>query len=329
MRSIRFFTLSILFPAIAGCKIIQIVPEGGYIQSRTGTGDCMETNCEIDVENGTTYSDTFTAVAHDGYSFSHWKQADQYLCGGSSDPCALEGISAQFTSQDIDLYLEPVFEVSPNENPMAGTRPLNDTGLIWGGNYPSGNNTDCTGETVQEQDCAHGRDLSHNDDTDGAAGFSFTKLDADGSDLSADASSWSCVRDNVTGLVWEAKTEDGGIHDKNNRYRWGGIGADSYGDSFYDDWDSLVNGSNSETLCGYSDWRVPRIEELKGIVNFSQFEPATDSHYFPNIPALTFWSSSAYAGHSDYAWYVAFRYGQSDHFFRSGNRRVVLVRGGQ
>jgi len=28
------------------------------------------------------------------------------------------------------------------------------------------------------------------------------------------------VRDNVTGLIWENKTDDGTIHDKNNQYTW-------------------------------------------------------------------------------------------------------------
>ena len=28
------------------------------------------------------------------------------------------------------------------------------------------------------------------------------------------------VRDNVTGLFWEVKTDDGSIHDKDNTYTW-------------------------------------------------------------------------------------------------------------
>jgi len=57
---------------------------------------------------------------------------------------------------------------------------LNDTGITWGGNYPSGNNADCTGETIGEQDCSYGRDYlaeqgQLNKVGAGDAGFDFTK----------------------------------------------------------------------------------------------------------------------------------------------------------
>ena len=49
---------------------------------------------------------------------------------------------------------------------------------------------------------------------------SYTKLDAQGNELSDSAASWVMVRDNVTGLIWEVKTDDGSIHDKDNEYTW-------------------------------------------------------------------------------------------------------------
>lgn len=42
---------------------------------------------------------------------------------------------------------------------VAATGTLNDTGITWGGEYPSGNNTDCTGDTISAQDCSHGRGM--------------------------------------------------------------------------------------------------------------------------------------------------------------------------
>ncbi|MEC8747072.1 MAG: hypothetical protein VXX73_02080, partial [Pseudomonadota bacterium] len=41
----------------------------------------------------------------------------------------------------------------------------------------------------------------------GKAGFDFTRLNANGDEQDASADTWSCVRDNVTGLVWEVKTD--------------------------------------------------------------------------------------------------------------------------
>lgn len=99
---------------LSACKIIQITPDSGGIVSRTGNHDCAASStCEIDVENGSEFSDTFTAAPAAGYVFTHWKQADRYLCGGVTVPCALEGVPGLFTDQDIDLYLEPVFAVDP------------------------------------------------------------------------------------------------------------------------------------------------------------------------------------------------------------------------
>jgi hypothetical protein len=101
---------------------------------------------------------------------------------------------------------------------------LPDSGLLVGGNYPSGINADCSGVVIVRQGFSNGLDLSNGDDSDGKAGFSYTKLDVDGNDLSASAVSWSCVRDNIIGFIWEIKTDDGDVRDKDNKYFWGGHG---------------------------------------------------------------------------------------------------------
>lgn len=118
---IRTLALSVLVTCfLSACKIIQIVPEGGSIVSRTGENNCPElTECEIDVPNGDVFSDTFTAEPKLGYEFVGWKQADRFLCGGVSGSCALENVPGSFTDQDIDLFLEPVFLALPNEAPIA------------------------------------------------------------------------------------------------------------------------------------------------------------------------------------------------------------------
>ncbi len=242
------------------------------------------------------------------------------------------------TSVNATLYIggvSDVFSVTTMDTPVL--QELNDTGIIWGVNYPTGNNTSCIGETIDQQDCKNGRDAQAaagllSKVGAGDAGFDFTKLDASGNTLAATANSWSCVRDNVTGLVWEVKTpaDSGSIHDANNNYRWGGKTARLTGTfgTQYNDWDTLVDGSNNETLCGFSDWRVPSLKELEGLVNLNQSDPTIDSDYFPNTLSTNFWSSSPYAL-ADYAWNVHFSEGRSIYNFRTYNRPVRLVRGGQ
>ena len=240
--------------------------------------------------------------------------------------------------------------------------PLNDTGITWGRDYPSGNNETCTSNITHHQDCHQGRDAQALAGTldktgDGMASFDFTKLGSDGSALSiqnatwsasgseATGTTWSCVRDNVTGLIWEVKTVDGGIHDKDNTYSWGGTTAIGHGhpekegeyyddshekviDGTYSSWDSLVNGSNAEFLCGYSDWRVPTLTELLSIAHQGTTNPSIDTNYFPNTQSTWYWSASPNAYDTYFAWLLDFEYGYDNNYFRSINNHVRLVRGG-
>ena len=231
-------------------------------------------------------------------------------------------------------------EIDINFNTDAPAK-LNDTGITWGGDYPSGNNADCTGEEISAQDCSHGRDAQATAGTlakigAGDAGFDFTKLDANGNALDASATAWSCVKDNHTGLVWEVKTTDGGIHDKGKKYRWGGLTAQGRDHlnkegEYYDvwAWNTLVEDSNNDGFCGFTTgWRVPNRHELRSIVHLGGTNLTIDTAYFPNT-ALKVWSSSPYVSNSKVAWYVSFDYGKTDYLYRMYNLQVRLVRSGE
>jgi hypothetical protein len=155
----------------------------------------------------------------------------------------------------------------------------------------------------------------------------FTKISASGLPLASYASDWSCVRDNVTGHVWEVKT-DSGLHSISNRYRWGGIGAEQFGTEFYDDWNVLVNGSYG--LCGYSDWRVPNRFDIIAASQDGERAGELMTQYFPHASSY-FWSSSADEYNSGYAWFVFFYDGYTAYHGgpRPGDVPVRLVRGGQ
>ncbi len=131
-----------------------------------------------------------------------------------------------------------------------------------------------------------------------------------------------CVRDNVTGLLWEGKTDDGGLRDKDNRYTnlGNGVATDASG---------YVAAVNAVQLCGYSDWRLPTRQELLGIVDYGRGSGLPlNTTAFPN-------TASAYYGTSDLgtsgssAWVVAFAAGTgfSAPFSRSDPNAVRLVRG--
>jgi len=213
---------------------------------------------------------------------------------------------------------------------------LNDTGITTCSDN-STNGLTCPIHDFPNQDAQVGRDATKNDDSDGHAGFSFTKISDSGATLSASATSWNCVKDNVTGLTWEVKTTDGGLHDMNNRYTWyepdasknGGFEGYKNGGSCTGsdcDTNAYVTGVNAAGYCGYKDWRMPTRQELASIVDFSRVNLAIDTTYFPNTQSNWFWSSSPNAYGSNNAWVVTTTSGFADDYYKDDSKYVRLVR---
>jgi hypothetical protein len=137
-----------------------------------------------------------------------------------------------------------------------------------------------------------------------------------------------CVKDNITGLIWEGKTASGNRAGSNTYthfdVKFGSTQADmaaatnSYGYATY------VNGLS---LCGFTDWRLPTVEELQTIVDYSVADPgpAINTTWFPNTSANAYWASSPYVGVDAYSWYVAFG-SSSVSYYRFSSNRVRLVR---
>jgi hypothetical protein len=97
----------------------------------------------------------------------------------------------------------------------------------------------------------------------------FVKLDSQGQELSADAEQWAMVRDKATGLVWEVKTTDGSIHDRDKTFGWG------------DAEQTFIAELNSSKFGGFSNWRLPTTDELRTI-RVKGAEPYINQDFFPN-----------------------------------------------
>ena len=108
-----------------------------------------------------------------------------------------------------------------------------------------------------------------------------------------------CVKDLKTGLIWEGKNPPGSDTRASdtkytNYYSWTELqglqlnqslvaealvkaGTNSYG---------YAEATNGSGLCGFSSgWRMPEINELNGIVDFSRIPNQIDSTWFPNLPS--------------------------------------------
>lgn len=138
-----------------------------------------------------------------------------------------------------------------------------------------------------------------------------------------------CATIQDSNLTWELKTDDGGVHDKDNVYRWGGIGAEKTGTIFFDDWNSLLSAANTEKLCGFDDWRVPTIDELKTLLSNTDKNPVINTAIFPLTLSIPYWSVSTYQNYPEHAQTVDFATGASHYYngFRGDRLPLRLVRG--
>lgn len=149
------------------------------------------------------------------------------------------------------------------------------------------------------------------------APYHLTKIAADGKPLPPWAGPWSCVCDRNTGLLWEVKTDDEGIHDGLWTYSWYRAGAAGFhtaarknlaeplpeagvpdsGDCYFEktrcDTEDLVRRTNRQTLCGENNWRLPTSAELTTLV-YPLAKPGQakiDTDYFPHTKRGDYWTA--------------------------------------
>ncbi len=262
---------------------------------------------------------------------------------------------------------------------------LNDTGQDRSGSNHKGNyeicETDSNKNLSNLQDCNYGRDYLARENLlfgelakegAGDSGFDFTKLNADGepvSDPSDVNELFYCVKDNVTGLTWEAKKSGDAtlINHKNDMFYWldersewnAGVigtkdadrtGSERYAETgrhcagFVEDDESTwcntqafvgrMNATNDgQGYCGFSDWRLPSIEELNSLVDYGSpssanngYQIATDESYFKWTQGRHYWTRTNDARLNAKAWTINFAFGAHYSESKSTAWHVRLVR---
>jgi len=152
------------------------------------------------------------------------------------------------------------------------------------------------------------------------------------------------ITDNLTGLVWEKKSDNGDEHDKDNVESWStGTPYNGNGTAFTT---FLRDGLNvGAGFGGANDWRLPTFAELQTILLpepafLCTTSPCVDAAFNTNCAAactvLTcsctqsnfYWSATTYAGFPGYAWYVSFNGGFVNFSVKTSNYYARAVRGG-
>ncbi len=119
------------------------------------------------------------------------------------------------------------------------------------------------------------------------------------------------VTDHVTGLQWQDDYSD-----------TSGIIADRT-------WKNAKTYCANLSLGGYSDWRLPSVDELLSIVDNSKYDPAI-SNVFEKSTSYGYWSSTLYAYDDSYAWCVHFHGGDTYRDYNNVDRNFTrCVRAGQ
>ena len=169
----------------------------------------------------------------------------------------------------------------------------------------------------------------------------FIKINHVGDEIDANAPDWRCVKDKHSGLMWEIKTTDFGLHDQRHTYSWynpndkynGGDAGTQNGGHCVDsqcDTASYLKEVNAIGYCGYHNWRLPTVDELQSIVDYQRYSPSINTVYFPDLhnpnSEQKFWTASPYLDDKDSAWFITFYDGYSNASHKRNHFSIRLVR---
>ena len=214
--------------------------------------------------------------------------------------------------------------------------------------------TQTTQRELYGQDANYGRDfLARTGQLDkigsGKSGFDFSKIDASGLTLAdqnlawqengseQSSTQWSCVNDNVTGLLWESKSNKAEElryrdmtvtwYNPNANVNGGNSGAQGTdcGSLAVCNTQAYIEKLNEIALCGRTNWRLPTVNELLSIADQSMTNPPLDSHFFPNAAYNAHWTSQSVASDPSLAWYVYFTAAGNGSINKNGQAHIQPV----
>jgi len=270
----------------------------------------------LDATSSETVTDTFSC---------YWQQLTGNATLANQRQCIVS-----FTAPNTDAINTLTFEVTVTDskgrtdtdsvNVTVESKPLgliNDSGM--GKCYNHTQEVACTSPDFPRQDAAVGRDsvvTTHIDKVGaGEHAFDFTKLNEFADELPDTESDFSCVRDNVTGLIWEVKAQNTGtvpntqLREGQNHYTWylndnngvqtgSSLGAanSTCPSTSNCGLQAYVDAVNGLDYCGGTNWRVPTYTELMTLLDYGKQGQSLllDDDYFPNTPSQNTFTQAPY-----------------------------------
>jgi len=141
----------------------------------------------------------------------------------------------------------------------------------------------------------------------------FGKMDSFNNIIPDGAAVWSAVDDKKSNLMWEVKTSA----NVQKIFKW------KDGDSY-----PAIEYCENLELNNYNDWRLPNVNELKSLINYTKL-PAVDDTYFKTDSLHVFyWSSSTVHLLQNDAWFLNVENGLTFYNGKNFEYAVRCVRGG-
>jgi hypothetical protein len=99
------------------------------------------------------------------------------------------------------------------------------------------------------------------------------------------------ITDTLTGLIWQKEATEETMT-----------------------WEKAQEYCENLSLNGYTDWRLPAVKELLSLVDYSRYNPAINTTYFPNTVSSFYWSTT-FALHTDHVWGVDPSYNKNYRYY--------------
>lgn len=124
------------------------------------------------------------------------------------------------------------------------------------------------------------------------------------------------VTDTRTGLMWKRCSEGQTF-----------TNGTCTGDATTHAWDTAKSLARKSAYAGHNDWRLPGIQELRGLVETCRNNPAINDTVFPMTPSELSWSENIYDRRPNSALFVNFADGDIGNYAFKNGLHVRLVRG--